>query len=346
MSGRSWRTVVSAFTLILASALTGDVVGAASEERQERFEILVPSAPGGSRDIYARVMARRMGKYLSGNPSIIVKNMPGAGGDIMLNFLYHRAKRDGSVFATGTNAMYRAQRLGLESAQYDLSKFNFIGALPESPYLLVIRHDHPLKSFQELLTTKKPIFYGMERPFGGGSTELVGNALKDALGAQLSFVTGYAGSAIRVNAILRKEIDATLDRLATAEDNLKEKTLRILLVLTYADKVPAELRGDAPEWFKLDLTPEVRELSDFVITPTDLDKTYLAPPGLPAERVKILRDAFEKVLAEPEVQQFLKARVAVSPSVTGEILQKEVVPRLLGVSEATVTRVKAWFEKK
>jgi len=287
-----------------------------------------------------------MGKYLSGNPSIIVKNMPGAGGDIMLNFLYHRAKRDGSVFATGTNAMYRAQRLGLESAQYDLSKFNFIGALPESPYLLVIRHDHPLKSFQELLTTKKPIFYGMERPFGGGSTELVGNALKDALGAQLSFVTGYAGSAIRVNAILRKEIDATLDRLATAEDNLKEKTLRILLVLTYADKVPAELRGDAPEWFKLDLTPEVRELSDFVITPTDLDKTYLAPPGLPAERVKILRDAFEKVLAEPEVQQFLKARVAVSPSVTGEILQKEVVPRLLGVSEATVTRVKAWFEKK
>lgn len=346
MSGQSWRIVVSAFTLILASALTGDVVGAASEERQERFEILVPSAPGGSRDIYARVMARRMGKYLSGNPSIIVKNMPGAGGDIMLNFLYHRAKRDGSVFATGTNAMYRAQRLGLESAQYDLSKFNFIGALPESPYLLVIRHDHPLKSFQELLTTKKPIFYGMERPFGGGSTELVGNALKDALGAQLSFVTGYAGSAIRVNAILRKEIDATLDRLATAEDNLKEKTLRILLVLTYADKVPAELRGDAPEWFKLDLTPEVRELSDFVITPTDLDKTYLAPPGLPAERVKILRDAFEKVLAEPEVQQFLKARVAVSPSVTGEILQKEVVPRLLGVSEATVTRVKAWFEKK
>jgi len=346
LSGQSWRIVVSAFTLILASALTGDVVGAASEERQERFEILVPSAPGGSRDIYARVMARRMGKYLPGNPSIIVKNMPGAGGDIMLNFLYHRAKRDGSVFATGTNAMYRAQRLGLESAQYDLSKFNFIGALPESPYLLVIRHDHPLKSFQELLTTKKPIFYGMERPFGGGSTELVGNALKDALGAQLSFVTGYAGSAIRVNAILRKEIDATLDRLATAEDNLKEKTLRILLVLTYADKVPAELRGDAPEWFKLDLTPEVRELSDFVITPTDLDKTYLAPPGLPAERVKILRDAFEKVLAEPEVQQFLKARVAVSPSVTGEILQKEVVPRLLGVSEATVTRVKAWFEKK
>jgi tripartite-type tricarboxylate transporter receptor subunit TctC len=163
----------------MAPKLGADAAGAAD---RERFEILVPSPPGGSRDVYARVIAREIGKYLPGNPSVIVKNMPGAGGDIMLNFLYHRAKQDGSVFATGTNAMYRSQRLGLKSAQYDLRKFNFIGAMPESPYLLVIRNDHPVKSYQELLTTKKPVYYGMERPFGGGSTELVGNALKDALG--------------------------------------------------------------------------------------------------------------------------------------------------------------------
>lgn len=344
MRERNKLSIVLAFILIAASTLLiRSVFGAG---RKERFEILVPSSPGGSRDIYARLMARQMGKYLPGNPSIIVKNMPGAGGDIMLNYLYHRAKRDGSVFATGTNAMYRAQRLGLESAQYDLKQFNFLGAMPESPYLLVIREDHPVKSFQELLTSKKPVYYGMERPFGGGSTELVGNALKDALGAQLSFVTGYKGSAIRVNAIFRREIDATLDRLATAEDNLKEKKLRILLVLTHADKVPAELRGNAPEWFKLDLTPEVRELSDFVVTPTDLDKTYLAPPGVPPERIKVLRDAFEKVLAEPGVRKFLKSRVAVSPSVTGETLQNDVVPRLLGVSPETVAKVKSWFEQR
>ncbi|HXV78331.1 MAG TPA: tripartite tricarboxylate transporter substrate-binding protein [Candidatus Binatia bacterium] len=339
----SWM-VGLAFALITTANLGAEGARAA-EDRRERFEILVPSPPGGSRDVYARLIARQIGKYLPGNPTVIVKNMPGAGGDIMLNFLYHRAKQDGSVFATGTNAMYRAQRLGLKSAQYDLRKFNFIGAMPESPYLLVIRNDHPVKLYQELLTTKEPVYYGMERPFGGGSTELVGNALKDALGAQLSFVTGYKGSALRVNAILRKEIDTTLDRLSTAEDFLKEKQLRILLILTHADRVPAELRGDAPEWFKLDLTPEVRELSDFVVTPTDLDKSYLAPPDVPAERVQNLRDAFEKVLAEPGVQKFLKERVAVSPSVTGEDLQKKVVPRLLGVSEATVTKVKAWFEE-
>lgn len=315
----------------------------AADRGGERFEIYVPSAPGGSRDVYARVMARHMSKFIPGTPAIIVKNMPGAGGDIMLNHLYYRVKQDGSVFATGTNAMYRAKRLGLESAQYDLRKFNFIGAMPESPYFVVIRADHPVRSYNDLLTAPKPVFYGMESPFGGGSTELVGHAMKEGLGAQISFVTGYKGSALRVSAMLRGEIDATLDRFATAEDHIKDGKIRVLLVLTHGDRVPPDIRGNAPEWFKLNLTPEVRELSDFVITPTDLDKTYLAPPGVPAERVKILRAAFEKALAEPEVRDFLKKRGAVSPSVRGEVLQSEVAPRLLNVKETTVSKAKAWF---
>lgn len=330
---------------IFVMAPTLQRADAAVAGRTERLEILVPSAPGGSRDIYARVMARHMSKYIPGTPSIIVKNMPGAGGDIMLNHLYHRVKQDGSVFATGTNAMYRAKRMGLDSAQYELTKFNFIGALPESPYFVVIRADHPVKNYKELLTAPKPVFYGMESPFGGGSTELVGHAMKEALGAQISFVTGYGGSALRVAAMLRGEIDATLDRYSTAVDHIKDGKIRVLLVLTYGDRVPAAVRGNAPEWFKLDLTPEVRELSDFVITPTDLDKTYLAPPGVPAERVKILREAFEKAAAEPEVRSFLEKRGAVSPAVRGEVLQNEVAPRLLGVSEKTVAKVKEWFGK-
>ena len=81
-----------------------DIASAATDGRtdgrEERLEILVPSAPGGSRDVYARVIARHMSKYLPGAPAIIVKNMPGAGEDIILNYLYHRAKQDGTVFAT------------------------------------------------------------------------------------------------------------------------------------------------------------------------------------------------------------------------------------------------------
>ena len=215
--------------------------------------------------------------------------------------------------------------------------------MPESPYFVVIRGDHPVKSSNDLLTAPKPVFYGMESPFGGGSTELVGHAMKEGLGTQINFVTGYRGSSLRVAAMLRGEIDATLDHFATAVNHIKDGKMRVLLVLTHSDRGPAEIRGNAPEWFKLDLTPEVRELSDFGITPTDLDKTYLAPPGVPAERVRILREAFEKTLAEPEVKDFLKKRGAVSPAVRGEVMQNEVVPRLLGVKERTVTRVKAWF---
>ena len=331
-------------TLVLALIFGAPTMDLVRVVRAESLTILVPSSPGGSRDVYARIMARYMPQYLSGQPKIIVKNMPGAGGDIMLNHLYFRAKKDGSVFATATNAMYRAQRLGLPSARYDLSKFNFIGAMPESPYLIVIRANHPIKTIKDFLESRKPIFYGTTTETGGGSTEMVGHALKE-MGVNFKFVPGYRGSANRVAAVLRGELDVTLDRLSTAEDNIKDGKLRVLLVLTYGDRVPPEIRGNAPEWFKLDLTPEMREISDFIVTPTDLDKTYLAPPGVSKERVQRLRRAFDKVLQDPKVKDILKKRVAVSPSIRGEVLQKEVMPRLLGVSKSTIKTIKGWMAR-
>ncbi len=113
--------------------------------------------------------------------------------------------------------------------------------------------------------------------------------------------------------------------------------------MTHGDRVPPEIRGNAPEWFKLDLTPEMRELSDFIVTPTDLDKTYLAPPGVSKKRVQELRVAFDKALEDPKIKEILKKRVAVSPSVRGEVLQKDVMPRLLGVSSSTITTIKGWM---
>ena len=328
--------------LVLALIVTAPGVYRVRPVIADTLDLFVPSPPGGSRDVYARIMAKHLPRYLPGKPTIIVKNMPGAGGDILLNYLYHRAKKDGSAFATATNAMYRAQRLGIESARYDLRKFNFIGAMPESPYFIVIRADHPVKTFKDLVETKKPVYYGTTTETGVGSTEMVGHALKK-MGVNLKFVAGYRGSAIRVASVLRGELDVTLDRLATAEENIREGKLRVLLVLTHSDRVPPDLRGKAPEWFKLDLTPEMRELSDFIVTPTDLDKTYLAPPGVSKKRVQELRVAFDKALEDPKIKEILKKRVAVSPSVRGEVLQKDVMPRLLGVSNSTITTIKGWM---
>ena len=194
------RNVVNVFlSLVLMFGVTVWESAFSSSVGAETLEIYVPSTPGGSRDIYARIMGRYMPKYLPGNPTVIVKNLPGAGGDVMLNFLYHRAKRDGSVIATATNAMLRAERIGQTSARYDIRKFNYIGAMPESPYMLVIRADHPIKHFKELFTTKKPVFYGME--IGGGSTELIGFMLRERMKANIKFVSGYRGSARRVGAL-------------------------------------------------------------------------------------------------------------------------------------------------
>jgi len=335
---RAWGVALLLF-LISALALTDAAVG----EERSTVDLLVPSSPGGSRDVYARLMARYMRKHLPGNPAIIVKNMPGAGGDIMLNYLYHRAKRDGYTFATGTNAMYRAQRLGLKSARYEIDKFTFLGALPESPYMLLIRNDSPVKSFSELDKAKKPVFYGTESLIGGGSTEMFGFLLIEKMGAKLKFVPGYRGSNLRMAAVLKGELDSTLDRLSTSEPFIEEGKVRALVVLTHAEEIPPKTRGNAPAWFELDLTPEVRQLSDFIVTPTDLDKTYLAPPGVPADRVKQLRHAFQEAAREPEVKKILAERGAVGSIIPGEELQNKVVPRLYGVKESTVDTIKRWL---
>lgn len=336
----TWALRFALASLLVAVMPLANAPGA---EERSTIDLLVPSSPGGSRDVYARLMARYMRKYLPDNPAIIVKNMPGAGGDIMLNYLYHKAKRDGSEFATGTNAMYRAQRLGLKSARYELDKFNFVGALPESPYMLMTRKDNPIESFQELEQWKKPVFYGTESLIGGGSTEMFGYLLKEKMGVPLKFVPGYRGSNLRLAAVLKGELDTTLDRLSTSEPLMREGKLRPLIILTHADEIPAELRGNAPAWFELNLTPAVQQLSDFVVTPTDLDKTYLAPPGVPAEKVKQLREAFAKAAQEPEVKEILAERGATGSIIPGEELQDKVVPRLLGVDKDTIDTVKKWL---
>lgn len=339
-ASRQLRVSISTL-LFLTTALA--FAGTTVAEEKSTMTLLVPSSPGGSRDIYARLMARHMRDYLPGRPFIIVKNMPGAGGDIMLNYLYHKAKRDGYTFATGTNAMYRAQRLGLKSAHYEIDKFSFIGALPESPYMLVIRSDSPVKSFAELKTTKKPVFYGTESLIGGGSTEMFGYLLKEKVGANLKFVPGYRGSNLRMAAVLKGELDSTLDRLSTAEEWVREGKVRPVVILTHGKEIPPDVRGNAPEWFDLDLSPEVRELSDFIVTPTDLDKSYVAPPEVPAERLMQLREAFQKAARDPEVKKILAERGSVGSPIRGEELQNKVVPRLLGVKRSTVETIKKWL---
>ena len=180
-----------AFALLLASIASHPDFTPAEEK--STIDLIVPSSPGGGRDLYSRLLARYMPKYLPGKPTILVKNMPGAAGNIALNYLYARAKQDGFTFGHGTTAMYRNPYLDVPSLKYKLDKFQYIGVLPENPYLLVVRANHPAKTFQDLFKLKKPVFFGIQAAGTGDTMELIGLVLK-AMGANLKLVPGYRGS--------------------------------------------------------------------------------------------------------------------------------------------------------
>lgn len=333
-------TLVFAVISILTFGFSNEPLAADTKTMQ----IICPSTPGSSRDIYSRLLARYMPRYIPGQPTMIVKNMLGAGGDIALNHLYSRLRGDTRTIAHGTTSMYRVGHLGAASARYDLRKFNFVGAMPESPYLMVIRGNHPVKKFSELSKVSKPLFYGIQVAGTGGTLELVAHAAK-LMGSRLKIVTGYRFAG-RIAALQTGELDMTMTRLSVSQGDIQDGTMRILLILTHLESVPKELRGDAVSWYDLKLPPEVEKLSEFIAKPSDLDKTILAPPGVPADHVKMLREAFRETLKEPALVRRLAELGGVSPVITGEELQNEVVPRLLGIDKNTIAIVRKWLVEK
>ena len=340
---------VAAYALFLSWAVSCATTPATAQGVEEFYagktvSLYIGSSVGGGYDAYGRLVARHIGKYIPGNPTVVVVNMPGAGGEVALSYLYNRAKPDGLTMSHGTTSMYRNRPLGM-ATKYDLNKFTFIGTMPESSFLIVVRGDHPLKTFDELFTSKKPLFWGAETAGSAGTHNLLGHTMQ-LMGANVELVRGYRGTGPRRAALFRKEIDVTLERLATARPHLEEGTQRLLLVLTHPKHVPPEIKGNVQSWSEIKLTPELRELSEFIITTSDLDKSFLLPPGVPPERVEILRRAFDQAVKDPEVAKGLTKLGAVGPPVSGVEMQEKIVPSILKISQGTKETVQKWVGKK
>lgn len=328
----------------VVSVAWGAEMGSEPYFQGKTIRLIVPSSPGGGRDFYSRLLARSIKKYIPGNPTVVVMNMPGAGGEVALSYLYNRAKPDGLTMSHGTTSMYRNRPLGM-ATKYDLNKFTFVGTMPESAFLIVVRGDHPLKTFDELFTSKKPIFWGAETAGSAGTHNLLGHTMQ-LMGANVELVRGYRGTGPRRAALFRKEIDVTLERLATARPHLEEGTQRLLLVLTHPKHVPPELKGNVQSWSEIKLTPELRELSEFIITTSDLDKSFLLPPGVSPDRVAILRQAFDQAVNDPDVAKALEKLGAVGPPIRGVEMQEKIVPSILGISQGTKETVQKWVGNK
>jgi tripartite-type tricarboxylate transporter receptor subunit TctC len=270
------------------------------------IRVVIATTTGGGYDLWARLIARHIGKHLPGHPTIIAQNMPGAGGVVGANYVYGIAKPDGLTLGAFNPALYFDQLVGRPEVKFDWAKFTWIGSPEQNAPLHFIRSDAPFKTIDDLRNTKEPPKCGST---GTGTTgHYIPRLLEDTLGVKTNIVSGYQGGTEIDLAIERNEVVCWSPQIATyfGREPYRRwhKTGFTRVVIQTAAKRDARLK-DVPtlnEMMQQYNTPEAgRRLAKVILTAATLGRPIAAPPGVPPDRTKTLRDAYAKALSDPEL---------------------------------------------
>jgi tripartite-type tricarboxylate transporter receptor subunit TctC len=297
---------IAAVALALAPA-TATAQTPAEFYKGKQITLLVSHPAGGGYDTYARFYGRHLGRLMAGNPNIVVQNMPGAAGVAMTNHLFHQAAKDGTVIGLGAGPLATAPLMGAVGARYDARQLSWIGSMNAEVATAIAWHTHPVKTAKDLYDTELVIA-------AGGATDISAMspiALNRLLGMKIKTVTGYAGSAGQVLALERGEVGGiggyNYGSLKSVRpDWLKEKKVNILL--QYAFEAHPDL-PNVPTLPQLARNDEEKAILALIFEPQKMGRPIFGPPGIPADRLKALRDAFDAfvkdaaVLAESEKTQ-------------------------------------------
>lgn len=317
-------------------------VGAQSDfYKGKQMKIIVGASAGAASDLYARVVAHHLPKQIPGNPDVLVQNMPGGGSVTAANYVYSVAKPDGLTLGAVTAPVYFAQLLGRKEVQFDWAKFTWIGTPEENDELLFIRSDLPYKTLLDLRTPSEPPRCGTT---GVGSTGYyIPKLLSEIFNLKINVVTGYPGAADVDVAVERNEVNCrgtTISAFFGREPGrtwAKNGFVRILVQT--GDKKNHRLPQTPTVWELMDAekTPEAtKKLARVVLGPGAFGRPILATPGIPEDRVKLLRDAYTKMLKDPEFAAEANKRNWEINPVSGEKLEalaKEVIQQPANVIE-------------
>jgi tripartite-type tricarboxylate transporter receptor subunit TctC len=315
---KSWVRALAALSMFGSVAAQAD--GLADFYKGKQVTLVVGYGPGGGYDIYGRIVAQFLGKYIPGNPTVIVQNMPGAGSLRAANYIYASAPKDGTVIGTfGRDIPLIGVMGGNSAVQFDATKFTWLGS-PSSyqndAYLLWVRDDAADKTVADAQRPGGPplIVAGT----GEGSTgDDVTVLLRDALNLNIKQVSGYPDSTSESLAMERKEVDAHflgLSATYTERPNWLNPGSGVHVMLQFARHTRHPLFPDVPTAEELAKTDRARALIELAELPYTLSRPFVASPGIPADRAKALQKAFLDMQKDPDyLAQAKKLKIDVSP---------------------------------
>ena len=277
--------------------------------------IVVGYKPGGGYDQIARIVARHLPKHIPGKPTIIIQNMPGANSLIAANHLYSVAKPDGLTLGTFNRNLPIAQLTKVDGVNFDLRRFAWIGSAASESIVLAVRSDLPYATFDGLRKAGTPLVVGATGP--GASSYDFPLLLKEILGLNVKIVSGYSSSADVMLAIERKEVDARAASYSSVRPFIERGLVRPLIRGRASEPGIEKLPVDE------DLAPTKRAKAIMGLrsAPEVIGRPYVMPPGAPEERVAIMREAFRKMAADPElIEESRKTKIKITYIPGGEAL--------------------------
>jgi tripartite-type tricarboxylate transporter receptor subunit TctC len=300
--------------LIVAIALASSSASAqsiAEYYKGKNVSLGISFPPGGGYDLYARILARHMGKHIPGTPNIVPQNMPGAGGLRVAQYLYNAAPKDGSMFGTFTRMAHIAP-LYDPSQKYDAAKFTWLGAITDAVSVCMTWHTSPVKTWQDFLT--KSTTFGGTGP--SGEVDIFTNVYRNVFGAKVKLAAGYRGTGPAMLAIERGEIDGicgidwtTLK--AQRQHWIKDKRINVL-VQTAFRKDPD--LPNVPLIMDLTKDPEKLQILKLYVSSHEFARPFAAPPGIPPDRAAALIAAFEATTKDPAfLAETAKHQMEVAP---------------------------------
>jgi tripartite-type tricarboxylate transporter receptor subunit TctC len=303
------------------------------------INIVIGYGVGGGYDLNARLLGRHMGRHLPGHPAFAPQNMPGAGALKAANYIYFVAPKDGTVIGTFAQPLLLAQLIG--TATYDARKFSLIGSVMKEALTCVFSARSPISSWEDMLA-KEHTLGGQAR---GVQMDAFAATLRSLFNTRTKLVTGYNGQREIMLAIERGEVDGVCGQsyealISVYANLLSEHKLKI--VLQASRKSWPALQG-IPNLFDLAATDEQKGILDLVLGATTMSRIIVAPPGVPTEKIQVLRNAFDATMKDPEfLAEARRLNLDVSPLSGAEIdkslaeiyaAPKELIRKAVAISE-------------
>jgi tripartite-type tricarboxylate transporter receptor subunit TctC len=334
---------MSVFRWILLATLAA--LAAAPAQAESPYEgktitIITSTGGGGVYDLTARVIARHMGRHIPGHPTLIVQNMPGGGNVLATNYMYNIAPKDGMTIASIHNAMPLHQVLDGRGVRFDAPKFSWLGSTGSENEVILVWHTAGVSTIRQAM--EREVALGATG--AGSGLSIIPTAMNNVLGTRFKLVIGYKSSEDINLALERGEVQARAfginSIVSQHADWLKDGKVAFLAQAgVKRDKdVP-----DVPLLTELAGTEVQRAILKLVSAPAGLGHPYLAPPGIPPERLALLRDAFAATLRDRAFRAEVdKLQIAIDPTSADEVAA--IVAETINAAPDVVAKARAAME--